>query len=83
MEKCEEKKDIEIIRHYVLSYTVRDGANGVAMVSAYNPNQAELIFKAESNFNGVKHLIDITKIEEITPGLVPQLMAEEYNYVIP
>ena len=50
---------------------------GCAVVKAENSRKAELILKAEGNYNGTPHIYKITRIEEILPSPSNMLLAEQ------
>ena len=50
---------------------------GCAVVKAENSKKAELILKAEGNYNGQPNEYKITRIEEILPSPSSMLLAEQ------
>lgn len=50
---------------------------GCAIVKAENSRKAELILKAEGNYNGQPNEYKITRIEEILPSPSDMLLAEQ------
>ena len=57
------------IKLWYIEYETRTAANfkGVAVVGAVDPREAERLFKAESQHNGVQDKLHIIGIEEIKP----------------
>lgn len=57
------------IKLWALDYEVLTDPNfrGVAVVSAIDPREAEQLFKAETQHNGVQKKLHIIGIEEIRP----------------
>ena len=50
---------------------------GCAIVKAENSKKAELLLKAEGNYNGQPNNYEITRIEEILPSPSSMLLAEQ------
>ena len=50
---------------------------GCAVVKAENSKKAELLLKAEGNYNGQSNEYKITRIEEILPSPSDMLLAEQ------
>ena len=50
---------------------------GCAVVKAENSRKAELLLKAEGNYNGQPYKYEITRIEEILPSPSDMLLAEQ------
>lgn len=57
------------VKLWAFDYEVLTEPNfrGVAVVSAVDPNEAEKLFKAETQHNGVQNKLHIIGIEEIKP----------------
>lgn len=58
-----------IIKLWAIEYETRTAPNykGVAIVGAYDPKDAEQLFKAETQHNGVQEKLHIIGLEEIRP----------------
>lgn len=58
-----------IVKLWALEYETRTAPNykGVAVIGAVDPAEAERLFKAESQHNGVQSKLHIIGLEEIRP----------------
>ena len=58
-----------VIRLWALNYETRTQPNykGMAVITAIDPDEAEELFKKESQHNGVQDKLHIVGIEEIKP----------------
>ena len=63
-------------RLWVIEFNVFKN-KGCAVVKAENSKKAELILKAEGNYNGQPNEYKITRIEEILPSPSSMLLAEQ------
>lgn len=67
------------LRLWVINYEVNNTAKGVAVVKAKNAKEASDILLADSQFNSMRNVLDIIRIEEIiTYGAYAALVCEEY-----
>ena len=82
---CADQKCVKPeLRLWQLKYFI-DGERkfiGAATIAAPTPKQAEVIFRNESVFEGFRHLIRITEIQEILIPHAPAMLAENYTGVI-
>lgn len=62
---------------WIIEYRVKNVGNGCAVVKAANPKEAETLLRSEGTFNGVPHLYEISRIEEIVPSPDSMLIAEQ------
>lgn len=65
------------MRLWVVEFTVIEVGKGCAVVKAGNAKQAEGILKAQGVFNGMQHLYEVTRIEEIIEPPCAGLLAEQ------
>lgn len=63
-------------RLWVIEFNVFKN-KGCAVVKAENSRKAELLLKAEGNYNGQPNDYKITRIEEILPSPSSMLLAEQ------
>lgn len=67
------------LRLWVINYEVTNIAKGIAVVKAKNAQEASNILLADSQFNSMKNIFNIIRIEEIiTDGMYTNLVMEEY-----
>lgn len=62
---------------WIVEFSIKDVGNGCAVVKANNPKQAETLLKTQGTFNGLPHLYNITRIEEIVPSPDSMLICEQ------
>jgi hypothetical protein len=65
------------MRLWVLEFNVIGVGKGCAVVKAGNPKQADGLLKAQGAFNGIQHLYEVTRIEEIIEPPCAGLLAEQ------
>lgn len=66
-------------RLWVINYEVTNIAKGIAVVKAKNAQEASTVLLADSQFNSMKNIFNIIRIEEIiTDGMYTNLVMEEY-----
>lgn len=62
---------------WIVEFSIKDIGNGCAVVKADNPKKAEVLLKTQGTFNGLPHLYNITRIEEIIPSPNSMLICEQ------
>lgn len=65
------------MRLWIVEFSIKDIGNGCAVVKADNPKQAEVLLKTQGTFNGLSHLYNISRIEEIIPSPDSMLICEQ------
>ena len=64
---------------WVINYEVNNTAKGIAVVKAKNAKEASDVLLADSQFNSMRNMINIIRIEEIlTDGIEANLVMEEW-----
>ena len=63
-------------RSWVIEFDIFKN-KGCAVIKAENSRKAELLLKAEGNYNGQPNDYKITRIEEILPSLSSMLLTEQ------
>ena len=67
------------LRLWVINYEVTNTAKGIAVVKAKNAQEASNVLLADSQFNAMKDIFNIIRIEEIiTDGMYTNLVMEEW-----
>ena len=67
------------LRLWVINYEVTNTAKGIAVVKAKNAQEASNVLLADSQFNAMRDVFNIIRIEEIiTDGMYTNLVMEEY-----
>lgn len=67
------------LRLWVINYEVTNIAKGIAVVKAENAQEASNVLLADSQFNAIRDIFNILRIEEIiTDGMYTNLVMEEY-----
>lgn len=64
-------------RLWVVEFSIRNIGNGCAVLKARNPKEAEDLLRSEGSFNGMPHMYNIIRIEEIIPSPDSMLIAEQ------
>ena len=66
-------------RLWVINYEVTNTAKGIAVVKAKNAQEASNVLLADSQFNAMRNIFNIIRIEEIiTDGMYTNLVMEEW-----
>lgn len=67
------------LRLWIINYEITNTAKGIAVVTAKNAQEASSILLADSQFNAMKNVFNIIRIEEIiTDGMYANLAMEEW-----
>lgn len=67
------------LRLWVINYEVLNTAKGIAVIKAKNAQEASNVLLADSQFNAMKDIFNIIRIEEIiTDGMYTNLVMEEW-----
>ena len=67
------------LRLWIINYEVTNTAKGIAVVKAKNAQEASNVLLADSQFNAMKDIFNIIRIEEIiTDGMYTNLVMEEW-----
>ena len=67
------------LRLWIINYEVTNTAKGIAVVKAKNAQEASNVLLADSQFNAMRDVFNIIRIEEIiTDGMYTNLVMEEY-----
>lgn len=67
------------LRLWVINYEVTNTAKGIAVIKAKNAQEASNVLLADSQFNAMKDIFNIIRIEEIiTDGMYTNLVMEEW-----
>lgn len=79
MENCRESCRIcsdRPLRLWILEFLIKGVGKGCAVIKAGNPREAEMLLKADGNFNGASYLYSITRIEKIPSSPDSMLLCE-------
>lgn len=67
------------LRLWIINYEVINTAKGIAVVKAKNAQEASNVLLADSQFNAMRDVFNIIRIEEIiTDGMYTNLAMEEW-----
>lgn len=67
------------LRLWVINYEVTNTAKGIAVIKAKNAQEASNVLLADSQFNAMRDIFIISRIEEIiTDGMSTNLAMEEW-----
>jgi len=77
--KCKKEK----MRLFAITYDIHEVAQtieyaGTAVIQAETLNKAIVVFKSESQFNGIQNKINIKNIVEVNPTKGPKLLMENF-----